>query len=81
MPANPRLVQALTNLFAKQRLVFWYDSRQEFGDEFAALELPRVEKITLANNEFGVKYRVLRQQPEQQFLLYRAGPEPPPLEN
>lgn len=81
MPTNPHLIQALTNLFAKQRLVFWYDSRQEFGDEFAALELPGVEKITLANNEFGVKYRVLRQQPEQKFLLYREGPEPPHLEN
>lgn len=78
---NPHLTQALTNLFAKQRLVFWYDSRQEFRDEFATLELPGVEKITLANNEFGVKHRVLRQQPERKFLLYREGPEPPPLEN
>lgn len=78
---HPRLTQALTNLFDKQRLVFWYDSRREFRHDFAALTLPGVEKIELANNEFGVKYRVLRQEPDQKFLLFRDGPEPPHLEN
>ena len=79
--SNPKITQALTNLFNKQRIVFWYDTRQEFRDEFEALELPEVEKIELANNEFGVKHRLLREQPEQKFLLYRDGAEPPHLEN
>lgn len=79
--SNPKIIQALSNLFEKQRIVFWYDTRQEFRTEFAALELSGVEKIELANNEFGVKYRLLRAQPAQKFLLYRDGPEPEHLHN
>ena len=79
--SNAKIRQALGNLFEKQRLVFWYDVRQEFRAEFNALELPGIEKIELLNNEFGVKHRVLREQPEQQFLLFREGPEPAHLDN
>jgi uncharacterized protein (TIGR02687 family) len=79
--SNPKITQALTNLFDKQRIVFWYDTRHEFRADFAALELPGVDKIELANNEFGVKHRVLRAQPAQKFLLYRDGPEPEHLHN
>lgn len=79
--SNPKITQALTNLFDKQRIVFWYDTRHEFRADFEALELPGIEKIELANNEFGVKYRVLRAQPAQRFLLYRDGPEPEHLNN
>lgn len=78
---NPKIKQALSNLFDKQRIVFWYDTQHEFRADFEALELPGVEKIELANNEFGVKHRVLRALPEQKFLLYRDGPEPAHLEN
>lgn len=77
-----RLAQALTTLFGKHRIVFWYDSERELRAEFSALELPGIEKIELDNNEFGVKHRILRQQPEQPFLLYRHGPQPAdPLAN
>lgn len=79
--SNPKITQALTNLFDKQRIVFWYDARHEFRADFAALELPGVDKIELANNEFGVKHHVLRTQPAQKFLLYRDGPEPEHLHN
>lgn len=79
--ADSRIAQALTHLFDKQRLVFWYDTHCEFRAEFQALELPGVEKIELANNEFGVKHRLLREQPTQKFLLYREGDEPAHLKN
>lgn len=79
--SNVKIQQALCNLFEKQRIVFWYDTRREFRADFEALNLPGVEKIELANNEFGVKYRVLREQPEQKFLLFLDGPEPAYLEN
>jgi len=80
--SHTRIDQALTKLFDKHRIVFWYDSERELRAEYAALELPGVEKIELDNNEFGVKYRILRQQVEQQFLLYHHGPQPAdPLEN
>lgn len=79
--SNPKIAQALGNLFDKQRIVFWYDTRQEFRADYDALKLPGVEKIELSNNEFGLKYRVLREQPEQKFLLYRDGAEPAHLDN
>jgi len=79
--SNAKIQQALGNLFEKQRIVFWYDTRSEFRADYETLELPSVEKIELANNEFGVKYRVLREQPEQKFLLFKDGPEPAHLEN
>ena len=79
--SNAKIQQALGNLFEKQRIVFWYDTRREFRADFESLALPSVEKIELANNEFGVKYRVLREQPEQKFLLFKEGPEPAHLEN
>ena len=79
--SNAKIRQALGNLFDKQRIVFWYDTRLEFRGEFEALELPGVEKIELLNNEFGVKHRLLREQPDQKFLLFREGPEPAYLDN
>ncbi len=76
-----RIEQALTQFFDRHRIVFWYDAKQELRHDFDAVELPGVEKIELKNNEFGVKYRVLREQPEQKFLLYHEGPQPADIDN
>lgn len=76
-----KIAQALSKLFEKHRIVFWYDNLHELRADFVALALPGIEKIELNNNEFGVKHRILREQPEQKFLLYRDGPQPPDLEN
>lgn len=73
--------QSLNKLFEKHRIVFWYDHKRELRHEFETLVLDSVEKIELINNEFGVKYRVLRQEPKQKFLLYRDGPPPADLDN
>lgn len=78
---NDRIAQALTKLFTRHRIVFWYDARQELRDDFEALSLPGVEKLELTNNEYGIKYRLLRGQPEQKFLLYREGPQPADVDN
>ncbi len=43
--------------------------------------LPEVTKIELCNNEFGLKYRMLRDEPETKFLLYKEGPQPADLDN
>jgi uncharacterized protein (TIGR02687 family) len=76
-----RIAQALIKLFDRHRIVFWYDAKQELRDEFEALSLVGVEKLELTNNEYGIKYRLLREQPEQKFLLYREGPQPADLDN
>ena len=78
---NDSIAQALNKLFNRHRIVFWYDDKQELRDEFEALSLPGVEKLELSNNEYGIKYRLLREEPEQKFLLYRGGSRPADLEN
>ena len=78
---NDRIVQALNRLFERHRIVFWNDTKRELREEFDALQLAGVEKVELANNEFGVKYHILREQPDQKFLLYREGAQPAMLDN
>lgn len=79
--SEDKIAQALSRLFERHRIVFWYDAKQELRDSFDVLNLPGIEKVELTNNEFGVKHRLLREQPEQKFLLYRDGPQPDDLDN
>ena len=76
-----RISQALTKLFERHRVVFWYDTKQELRDDFETVSILAVEKLEIANNEYGLKHRVLRESPEQKFLLYKEGPQPEDLEN
>ena len=81
---NTRIVSALTALFEKHRIIFWYDAQHELREEYEALDdaaLPGVRKLEIANNEFGLKYRVLREERQQKFLLYQDGPQPEDSEN
>jgi uncharacterized protein (TIGR02687 family) len=68
--------QALTRIFSRHRIVFWYDRKRELQDQFETVALPDVEKIVIDSNQFGVKYRILREEPKQKFLLYHEGPPP-----
>jgi uncharacterized protein (TIGR02687 family) len=79
--SEDKIAQALSRLFERHRIVFWYDAKQELRNSFEALKLQGIEKVELVNNEFGVKHRVLREQPEQKFLLYCDGPQPDDLDN
>ncbi len=76
-----KIEQALARLFQTQRIVFWYDVKKELRTEYEALTLPDVEKIELKNNQFGLKHRILREEPKQKFLLYYEGPQPADLNN
>jgi len=78
---DKQIAQALQRLFERHRIVFWNDTNRELRTKFDALTLADIEKIELTNNEFGVKYRILREQPEDRFLLYREGVQPADIEN
>jgi uncharacterized protein (TIGR02687 family) len=78
---NNQILSALKRLFEKHRIIFWYDEKKEMRTDFDSLELSGIEKVEIADNEFGLKYRVLREQPKQQFLLYKEGPQPDDLNN
>lgn len=78
---NPRIAKALNKLFETHRIIFWYDAKSELGEEFEALELNGIEKLRLSNNEFGAKHLMLREEPQQKFLVFRQGPRPDDLDN
>ena len=73
--------RGLARLFEQHRLVFWYDAQRELRSDFEALALEGVEKLELGDNEFSLKYRLTREQPQQKFVLYREGPQPSDLDN
>jgi tRNA G10 N-methylase Trm11 len=47
--------EAITRLFDRHRIVFWYDEKRELRPEYESLSLSSVEKIELRNNEYAVK--------------------------
>ena len=76
-----RIQQALSQLFQKHRIVFWYDDKQELRDAFEDLSIEGVEKLEIQNNEFGIKHKLLRESPKKSFLIYKADKQPEPLQN
>ena len=78
-----RITAGLLRLYEDQghRIVFWYDAARDLREAFEAVDLPDVTKVEIANNEFGLKYRMLRQEPRRRFLLYKEGPEPAMTDN
>ena len=68
--------RGLQALFERHRIVFWYDAKQELREAFAEVSLQDVTKIEIQNDEFSIKHRILRQEPEEKFLIYKHGPEP-----
>ena len=76
-----RITSSLHRLFDDHRIVFWYDTARDMRGEFDAVNLPGVTKVEIANNEFGLKHRMLRQEPKTRFLVFGDGPEPPNAEN
>jgi len=73
---SDRIAASLRQLFDEHRLVFWYDADRDMRAEFDAIDLSGVTKLEIANNEFGLKYRVLKQEPQTKFLLFKGAPEP-----
>ena len=76
-----RIEKALSRLFDTNRIVFWYDEKQELRDAFESLSLDNIEKIEIANNEFSIKHKLLRESPKTRFLLYKEDKQPEPVKN
>ena len=70
---SDRIAASLRQLFEENRIVFWYDADRDMRAEFDAVSLPGVTKLEIANNEFGLKYRILQQEPKGKFLLFKDG--------
>ncbi|MGN9235158.1 BREX-1 system phosphatase PglZ type A [Atopobiaceae bacterium HCP3S3_D6] len=67
--------------FGNSRVVFWEDEDGEFASDVASLDLGDAEVLTVDGNAFAVKRRVLLDEPDGRFLVYRAGGAPTPAED
>ena len=75
---SSNIKKTLIKKFRDHRVIFWYNEQgqEEIQQAYDELALKGVEKIRVANNEFEIKYRILKQAPKQQFLIYRTGEKP-----
>ena len=76
-----KIEDALSKLFNKHRIIFWYDEKERLKEEFEELVLGGVEKVVIKNNQFYVKYLISREKPSTQFLLYLPYNKPNNVEN
>ena len=66
-----KIQQVLSDLIDKYGLVFWYDEGGQMQLFALSLDIPGVELLTLQNNAFSLKYRILKgEQPERGFIIY-----------
>jgi len=76
-----KIIQALTSLFEKHRIVIWYDEKKEFDSGFAGINPGNVKKLRLDNNEFAIKQQLLIKDPDSRYLVYKAGARPENIGN
>jgi uncharacterized protein (TIGR02687 family) len=66
----------LERRFESHRIVFWHDPDGQYGADLDRLELPGVQTIQVANDEYSIKHRLLQEAPAGKFLVYRGGKVP-----
>jgi uncharacterized protein (TIGR02687 family) len=73
-----KIQHSLKKIFEDQRIVLWYagEEEQEMNVYFDELELDNITKIKVENDEFAVKYRVLKKEPNKKFLLFIPHAQP-----
>lgn len=81
MSEASRVKPHLEQRFKAQRVVFWHDPEGQYACDLEALDLPDVTVLRVANDEYTIKYRLLQEQPENKFLVYRSGPVPSGIDN
>ncbi len=64
-----------------RKLIFWYDPEAAFEALFDELELAGAAKLKLNHTPFYTKYKLLIEEPNSNYVLYAAYPQPPDKEN
>lgn len=76
-----KIEEQLNQIFKTERIVLWFDEKSEMEEEFNALSLTGIEKVLVSNNEFSIKYRVIKAEPDKKFLLYFKDKQPKDTDN
>ncbi|MCF6207664.1 MAG: hypothetical protein L3J47_12385, partial [Sulfurovum sp.] len=77
------IAKALQRIYEvkEERIVVWYDEGGGFQEEYEALEMEGVEKLTVDRNSFWVKYRIYYEAPERNYLVYIPHAKPSNRDN
>ncbi|MET4613354.1 uncharacterized protein (TIGR02687 family) [Rhodococcus sp. PvR044] len=76
MSKTPTIADHLADRFDSRRIVVWHDSDGGYATELDTLAPGDVTVLRVADTEFAIKYRVLREEPAAKFLIYRSGNVP-----
>ena len=80
--SQQKIQQVLSDLIDRYGRVFWYDEGGQMQLFATSLELPGVKVLTLQNNAFSLKYRILKgEQPERGFIVYSPEAKPDDEDN
>lgn len=79
--STPAIADYLERCFLDHRVVFWHDPEGQYASDLDSLDLPGVATVRVANNEYGIKNRILHHQPDDKFLVYRSGQVPAGIGN
>ena len=72
-----KIQSVISDLIDRKRLVFWYDEGGQMQEFATSLQMPGVVILTLKNNAFTIKYKILKgEQPERGFLIYSPQSQP-----
>lgn len=71
----------LQRRFLEHRVVFWHDPEGQYASDLHSLDLPGVTTVRVAHDEYAIKSRLLHDQPNDKFLVYRSGPVPAGIGN
>ena len=71
----------LERRFDDHRVVFWHDPEGQYAADLDSLDLPGVQTVRVANDEYAIKNRLLHDEPEDKFLVYRSGQVPAGIGN
>ncbi|MCX5933131.1 MAG: BREX-1 system phosphatase PglZ type A, partial [Cyanobacteria bacterium] len=75
-PATTRIHDSLDRALSRKRLVFWYDPKEEWLEEFESYPDTAVLKRRVEENEFALKVAIARAPLSQRFLLYIPSAKP-----
>lgn len=62
--------------FAQRRIVVWHDPDSSYTNDLNAQLPSDATLVKVRNDEFAIKHRIFREEPERKFLIYRTGQIP-----
>src|SRR5690606_10822695 len=81
MSRTPTIADHLAARFESARIVVWHDADGSYADELDGQLPVGVTMLRVADNEFALKHRILREDKTSKFLVYRTGRVPEGVAN